>query len=475
MRNNYRRALFLFIFLLITPILYAQQSQVKKPLTEILIALEQQFKCRFTYANDVVQGVSITKPAEDLTLPQTINHLRRETNLIFTFLDDNIITINNQNKSFYISGYITDNETKIPLESATITGKNTSTTSNETGLFQLKISNLNEIVSIRYLGYKPVTLRAHMLFNEKGSNIFLDPRIESLTEIILPNYIAKGIHKISNGSLDINFSNFDILPGLIETDVLQTVQALPGILSINETVSNISIRGGTNDQNLILWDGIKMYQSGHFFGLISAFNPLITHNVSVVKNGSGADFTDGISGTISMHTDSKITDQFTGSFGANFINADTFADIPISESSSLQISARKTLSNLITEPTYSNYFNRILQDTEVQNTTDQIINSSIKFDFYDTSLRWLYNATDNDQIRVNFINIANELKFNESGVIGALEDSKESTLEQNNIAYGLFYKRDWNKRLQSSIQLYHTDYELEATNVYILNQRQYFK
>lgn len=63
-----------------------------------------------------------------------------------------------------------------------------------------------------------------------------------------------------------NTAEFGILPGLIEPDILQTVQALPGIKSIDETVSDINVRGGTNDQNLILWNGIKMYQSGHFLG-----------------------------------------------------------------------------------------------------------------------------------------------------------------------------------------------------------------
>jgi hypothetical protein len=137
-----------------------------------------------------------------------------------------------------------------------------------------------------------------------------DLKLQKLSEVTVAGYIVKGINKLNDGSFEIDVSDFDILPGLIDTDVLQAVQAFPGVQSINETVSNINIRGGTHDQNLILWDDIKMYQSGHFFGLISMFNPQITQRVSLIKNGSSTEYTDGVSGTISMETNRDINDKF---------------------------------------------------------------------------------------------------------------------------------------------------------------------
>jgi hypothetical protein len=69
----------------------------------------------------------------------------------------------------------------------------------------------------------------------------------------------------------------------LEPDILQSIQALPGVESTNESIANINVRGGTNDQNLMIWDNIKMYHSGHFFGLISAYNPNLTDKVIVKK------------------------------------------------------------------------------------------------------------------------------------------------------------------------------------------------
>ncbi|WP_431135270.1 TonB-dependent receptor plug domain-containing protein [Psychroserpens mesophilus] len=298
-------------------------------------------------------------------------------------------------------------------------------------------------------------------------------KTQQLSEIILSKYIVRGINKLNNGSYEIDFTTFDILPGLIDTDVLQAVQAFPGIQSSNETVSNINIRAGTHDQNLILWDGIKMYQSGHFFGLISMFNPQITQQVNVLKNGTQAALTDGVSGTISMETSSQINAKFKGSLGVNFIDTNGFADIPLGKKSSLQIAARKSISDFAKTPTYTNFFNRISQYTEVENNTSNISNSEQEFDFYDTSLRWIYNLSDKDQIRVNFLNTYDKLRFNESSLISTTETSRQSSLSQNSIAGGLQYHRKWNDKWQTAFEIYETDYKLKAINANVLDQQRF--
>ncbi|WP_299276080.1 TonB-dependent siderophore receptor [uncultured Psychroserpens sp.] len=297
--------------------------------------------------------------------------------------------------------------------------------------------------------------------------------LQQLSEVIVSKYIVKGINRLSDGAYEINFSEFDILPGLTDTDVLQAVQALPGIQSINETVSNINIRGGTHDQNLILWDGIKMYQSGHFFGLISMFNPQITQQVSVLKNGTETALTDGVSGTISMETNTKINDKFKGSLGLNFIDTNGFADIPINEKSSLQVAARKSISDFTETPTYANFFDRIAQDTEVEMNTNDILNSDQEFDFYDMSFRWLYSISEKDRLQLNFLNASNELSFNENSILDGFETSRQSSLRQNSIAGGIQYKRSWNDIWQTTFEIYETDYKLKAINANIIDAQRF--
>ncbi|TSE10687.1 TonB-dependent receptor [Aquimarina algiphila] len=438
---------------------YSQNSNDKILLVDIISDLENRFEYKFTYADDTIEDIYVSKPKRNISIEQILEFLKKETSLKFSKLANNFISINKKNVSFVICGKLEDKRTGLPLESATIQGKKNSSISKEDGSFELEISNPRETILIGHLGYRTIYRLADSFRPNECAPIFMNPKIETLSEVILNDYITKGIDKSADGSLQIDYNNFDILPGLIETDVLQTVQALPGIHSADETVSNINIRGGTHDQNLILWDGIKMYQSGHFFGLISAFNPRLTKKAVLLKNGTNAEYTDGVSGTIIMNTDENVNDDFNMSVGLNMINADAFMDIPIGKKSSLQIAGRKSISDVVESPTYEEYFKRISQDSELTPENENII-----FDFYDVGLRWNYNISDNDNLRVNFLAINNELVFTENINTNTIEESRQSSLMQNSFAGGVWYERSWSETFKSVLQVYETDYLLKAVN-----------
>ena len=442
--------LIIFLFSLIA---YGQTDSNKKALSELLTGLEKKYNCHFDYADDVIEGIFVEAVPDNYSIEEVIDYLRHIPGLNFEFQKNNHITINRINYNEYICGYVIDDETRNPVPDAMVIVGNSNSTTDSYGFFRLKSKEGEDSVIIESLGY--ITLVENSTSFESGNckNLYLEPRIEILSEIILKSFLTININKVVDGSININFKKFDILPGLIEPDVLQTVQALPGVQSTNETVSNITIRGGTHDQNLILWDGIKMYQSGHFFGLISMFNPLITNDVTLIKNGTDAELTDGVSGTLYMHTNTAINKDFNASIGINFMSADIFGDIPLGKRSSIQVSGRKSIDQIAHTPTYNNYYDRILQDSEVTNGND-FQRSLNRFNFYDASARWLCDITDKDRLQFNFLLSSNQ--FDAEG------ESKESDLKQESIAEGLQYERKWKESFHSSLYIYETDYVLNA-------------
>lgn len=462
-----------FIFFLFSKASIAQENKGKQPLVQIFETLQDQHNIQFNYEKNSIETIAIIPPSSRLSLEETINYLNKVTDLTFVS-QGNFILVNTA--EFVICGYIKDFESQKTLSLATIQSESNSVVSDINGFFKISLKSKTEVIEIRYLGYKTLRISYSELAKENGCpTIFLESDFQTLSEVVLFNYITKGINKISNGSYEIDFSKFDILPGMIDTDVLQSVQAFPGINSSNETVSNINIRGGTHDQNLILWDNIKMYQSGHFFGLISMYNPQITQKVSLLKNGTDATLTDGVSGTISMATEQTLNTNFKGSFGANFIDVNGFVDIPINEKSSLQIAARKSINDFVETPTYSKFFERISQNTEVADNVDDIINSDEDFDFYDVSFRLLYKISEKDKLRVNFINVSNELIFNENAMVNGTEESRESSVAQNSIAAGINYNRQWNNTWQTTLEIFETDYTLKARNANILESQRFLQ
>lgn len=450
---------------------YAQESTEKLPLVVVFQTIENQYNYQFNYAEETIEGITISKPNTNWTFDEVLNYLREETQLIYTVNDRFIIVQKTPQKM--LCGYVLDIETMLPVASATIQGQSDAITTDDKGYFEIASSQTSDLITIRHISYKQLTVSIKI--QKKCPEIYLQPNIETLEEIIISNYINKGINKLSNGSFQLDFDTFDILPGVVETDVLLAVQAFPGIQSTDETVSNINIRGGSNDQNLILWDDIKMYQSGHFFGLISMYNPQITQKVILRKNGTDASYTDGVSGTIAMQTDTDVNDDFKASIGMNFIDANAFVDTPIGKKSSIQIAARKSISDFLKTPTYTAFFDRISDNTELETNEEDIFNSDKTFDFYDVSLRWLYEVSEKDFLRLNFINVANELVFDENAIVNTNEITRQSSLSQNSIAAGLQYKRHWNSKLETELNIYNTDYKLKAINADILNAQRFLQ
>ena len=296
-------------------------------------------------------------------------------------------------------------------------------------------------------------------------------RSEFLEEVVVQQYLTKGISKLQDGSLTIKPEMFEILPGLIEPDILQTIQSLPGILSSDERVSNINIRGGTHDQNLFLWDGIKMYQSGHFFGLISAFNPYTTSEINIFKNGTSASYGDGVSSIVDMRLPDEIDGEFRAGIGFNLINSDAFAKIPISKNSELQISGRRSVTDMFLTPTYEKYFDRIFQDSDLQQSEEmnEVTTQDETFFFYDFSAKFLSNLSDKDKLRLHLFNAKNSLNYEEVLNSDNTSENLKSKLSQKSRAAGISYSRDWSEKVSTTAQVYITHYDVDATNFDVSN------
>jgi len=291
-----------------------------------------------------------------------------------------------------------------------------------------------------------------------------------LDKVVVNSYLTKGVTLNNDGSNTITSKSFGILPGLINPDILQTIQALPGITSADERISDLNIRGGTNDQNLILWEGIKMYQTGHFFGLISAFNPYITKQVNVFKNGTSAIYGDSVSSVINIENSPEISNTYSIGFGTNLLNIEGHGIIPLTNTLELQLSARRSITDFWTTPTYNAYYNRVFQDTDLT-ANNSATSKNDTFYFYDISTKLIYKISKKDQLSFSAISIVNDLTHQESDFQSITTKKLNSTLKQNSLAATLKYKRTWNSNLQTNVQAYISNYQLDATNFDITNDQ----
>lgn len=473
MKINCRKPLLIFACFLYSIFSFSQNlTKEDQLLSEILVEIEKEYEVTFTYANKVIETIKITPPSKKITLPEIIEYLKQKTGLAFTFSTSTNILISNKKSIEIFCGYLVDINSKQYLKGAHISvfKSNIHTTSNSVGYFSIPKINGNQVIQISHIGYPTLYLNsADFLVNNLCLTISLTEKYEELYEVILQNYLTSGITIKTDNSFVISPQEFGILPGLVEPDVLHQIQALPGISSVDETVSDINIRGGTNDQNLLLWEGIKMYHSGHFFGLISAFNPYLTESVTVIKNGTNSQYNDGVSGTIAIESIDEIKEKPFGGAGINSLSVDAYAQIPISKKVAIQVSGRRAITDLWSSFTYQQYFKRAFQNSKVSTYSvadNKYVNSNSNFYFYDYSIKLLYNINEKHQLRFNFLNVKNELDYKEAIdlEIETAEEYKKSSLELKNKGFGIKLTDNWSSKFKTIFYAYYTKYNLNSSN-----------
>ncbi len=461
----------ILLCLMLSVVCHALRAQVSNSSSTVNIIsyiqdLEKEFDVRFSYVDEDLRSIFIQVPSSN-TLPDILSDLENQTQLIIKQLNSRYHTIS-RSATVSICGLVLDNFEKNTVTGASVEvlGSNRSTVTGSDGTFYLADIPRKASLRIQHIGYKTKFVSAEEVLSDTPCvSIPLAIFYQQLDEVIVFKFLTTGLSRELDASILLNTKDFGILPGLTEPDVLQTVQALPGIESIDETVSDINIRGGTHDQNLILWDGIKMYQSGHFFGLISAFNPYLTDKVSLIKNGTSAQYGDGVSGIIDMRTKDVVEEPFFGGGGFNLISGDFYAHTPLSERLALQFSGRRSVTDFLDTPTYQQFRNRVFQDTEIPGegaAEDDGIRQDENFYFYDFTAKILYDINDAHKARVSFIQINNSLDYTETSADGRMN---ESTLNQTNFSLGASLESGWTARFTTLLNTYNTRYNLISKSI----------
>ncbi len=447
--------------------LTAQNKSNTVALKIILIAIEKQHQVNFNYTENNIANIKITPPQQTLSLSKKLKYLEKKTNLSFENIDNKFINIapkNTRNKAI-ICGYILSENDAKPLENANILLPNgKGLVSNSLGYFELNPEDKMEF-SVSYLGYRTKKITAEELQTNGCLKILLQTEATQLTEIKTNRFLTSGISKNNDGTFEIKPKKFGILPGLIEPDVLQTMQQIPGINSADESVASINVRGGTHDQNLFLWNGIKMYQTGHFFGLISAFNPNLAHTISIYKNGSSAFYGESVSSVVVISSNPNTFEKNTFSAGLNMINADVYSKLNLSKNGFIEISGRKSITDFVESPTYTEYYNKAFQNTSI---TDFVRNQNVdyssdkKFSFYDASIKYAQKIGTKDHLIIDLITINDKLKVFQTATNNSIVQSENDILNQRNFGGNLFWKRNWNTKNTTNINIYSSFYELFA-------------
>ncbi len=256
----------------------------------------------------------ITLPNGPLKLQEIVKLLFYSHNIKLTITGNKII-INFLDKPdaerLTINGYIRDSNTGEALVGASLVEieSNSSTFSNESGFYSLTIPFESNTISIHYLGYKSRTLRD---VKESSSNIYLDFDNE-IDQIIIKESISDNF-LLGTGSEKIDLTqtkDFQSTSG--DNDLIRAARISPKVQSGNEGQVGLYVRGGGSDQNLILFDGVPLYEVSHTAGFSSIFIEESIKDVDFISNGFPARYGGRLSSVMNVRLKEGNQNGYNGS------------------------------------------------------------------------------------------------------------------------------------------------------------------
>lgn len=257
-------------------------------------------------------------------------------------------------KKFTISGYISDRESGERLIGASIVvpGSNIGTTSNMYGFYSLTLEQDTGRMQVSYAGYHTHTAPMLMSFDHT-----MDVALEKnamIHEMVIVKAAARRQtpERTLTGKTDVDAAFIKSVPALLaESDVMKTLQLLPGIQAGTEGSSGLYVRGGSPDQNLVLLDGVPVYNASHAFGLFSIFNSDAVNNVEVLKSGFPSSYGGRLSSVVDVHMKEGDKYEFHGDGGIGLVFSRLTLEGPIEKGrSSFLVSARRTYADLFAIP-----------------------------------------------------------------------------------------------------------------------------
>lgn len=276
---------------------------------------------------------------------------------------------------------------------------------------------------------------------------------QQIKEIIVEGFLTKGINK-ANEKVILSPQKVEALPGVTDADIFLSLQQLPGVKSPNETASGLHVRGGTSDQNLVLWDGIRMYHPGHLFGMISGFNPNVKQTVHYYNKATDPKFGERISSVIDIQSSDKIADKFKVDAGINALNADAYVEVPLVKNAlGLQLSGRKSYTEWLQTFTFNSLAEKVFQNTNFSNFNDRN-----KFEFEDYSAKLNYKPNANTDFSFTSILIDNYLNF-KTQPQNTQEDSQIMNIL--NQGYSLHWNQKYSPKFQQKLLLYYSAYTFD--------------
>jgi len=368
-------------------------------------------------------------------------------------------------REFRISGLVTDSMGGEKLAGALITveGSSRMCFSNEQGYFSLLLPEGTTQLRISYPGYRTQrdTLRG-------GRDYVRDYKLRDISgldkiTIYAPEHMdLRPVRSGQSDQVGINKSKTQRLPFLLgEPDLFKAFMWYPGAYGGGEAMFGLHVRGGSPDQNLVLLDGVPVFNAYHLFGVFGIFNNDIVNSAVLHKGSISAAQGGRLSSVVDVHTLEGNASRLKGSVSLGVLGSRMMLDIPLRKNStSLLVSARRSYLDFMAD-----VFGRL------SGATDTLGNNG--YYFYDANLKLTHRFSKRSRIQALGYIGEDRLYYTDYSRYGSDSIVNKERRNQQNSWGNTLVSLQWNYHSASGIQLeaiaFYTSYAYSFLQGFAMN------
>ncbi len=354
-------------------------------------------------------------------------------------------------QSHTITGILRDREgEKLASAYIFVYPDSVTTLSNEGGRFTLSLTRGIKTIVVSHVAYETFS-HQFKLRRDTTITLTLADKVSSLKEVVVT-----GDRNVQQEVFDANRTSTHVLTKDIitalpvlggEADVIKTLQLLPGTVRGIEGSSDLFVRGGAADQNLVLLDDVPIYNTSHLFGFLSVFNPDILEKVEAINGGFPAEYGGRLSSILNVQTASEIPERTHVSADIGIIATRIHLDQPIVKNkASIWLAGRRT------------YIDQVVR----------VLNEELPYYFYDLNGKLILQPTKRDNISFSsyigedILDIFRDRNNDGDGFL--------TKYESGNNSQSLRWQRTMRNRWNGSLSLIRSKYKYSVLNAFEENE-----
>ena len=298
-----------------------------------------------------------------------------------------------------VSGYMTDKTSGESLIGAAVvnTASGQGTVTNNYGYYTFTLPSGNVVLEYSCMGYANVTVELDLL-RDTVLNIAFEPVSEILTgATVTASRSEIGVRGTQMSAIEVPVNIIKSLPAIGgEVDVIKALQLLPGVQSGTEGSAGLYVRGGGPDENLLLLDGVPLYNVNHMGGFFSVFDAEAIKNVTLYKGSFPARFGSRLSSVVDVRLKDGNEQEFHGCASVGLLSAKFNLEGPIVKGkTTFNISARRTYYDILAAPLISYVM-------KMESTDDDRMRGTAGYYFYDLNAKITHRFGSRDRLFLSY-------------------------------------------------------------------------